>query len=72
MTETAYVKPREGLIVSRENPHEGDIPAEGAEVPLTSYYRRRLADGDLVKARKPKDAPPKDAPPEGGEKKGAK
>ncbi len=66
MTDTAFVKPADGLIVSRENPAEGDIPAEGAEVALTSYYRRRLADGDLVRAKKPRETAPKDPAGEKG------
>ena len=48
---TAFVKPAEGILVRHENPSLGFIPAEGVEVELTSYYRRRIADGDLGKAR---------------------
>lgn len=30
------------------------LPATGAEVPDTEYWRRRLADGDVVVARAPR------------------
>ena len=30
------------------------LPATGAEVPDTEYWRRRLADGDVVTARPPR------------------
>ncbi|KGE77650.1 hypothetical protein FP66_08450 [Halomonas salina] len=46
-------KPAQGrLQVRRENGKP--IPAEGAHVELTPYVRRRLRDGDLVKAQPPK------------------
>ena len=48
--ETVRVKPAPGLKVRFEEPSQGHIPAEGADVPLTVYYHRRLADGDLVRA----------------------
>jgi hypothetical protein len=32
------------------------LPATGAEVPDTEYWRRRLADGDVVPARAPRAA----------------
>ncbi|SDK32029.1 DUF2635 domain-containing protein [Billgrantia gudaonensis] len=56
-----YVKPRpldpkkpdQGVLqVRRENGKP--IPAEGATVELTPFIRRRLRDGDLVKAAPPK------------------
>lgn len=56
---TQWLKPAEGLLVRFEDPAQGHIPAEGAELPLTKYYRRRVADGDLVKGRRP--AAPKSA-----------
>lgn len=41
------VKPKDGLQVRFEN---GQVmPSAGADVVLTSYYRRRLNDGDLVR-----------------------
>lgn len=35
------------------------LPATGAEVPETEYWRRRLADGDVVIAKPPR-APKED------------
>lgn len=48
MSDMLKVAPAEGLQVRKES--GGLIPAGGCEVPNTSYYRRRLRDGDLVKA----------------------
>jgi hypothetical protein len=46
------VKPREGLKVL--NPDSRlHLPPEGAEVPETSYWLRRLADGDVVLSKEP-------------------
>ena len=59
---TQWLKPAQDLLVRFEDPALGHIPAEGAELPMTKYYRRRVADGDLVKGRPP--APPK--PPKEG------
>lgn len=42
------IKPaREGLIVLDPATYF-PLPAEGAEVPETSYWQRRLLDGDVV------------------------
>lgn len=42
-----YLKPRDGLSV--RNPRTMvPVPEYGAEVPNTSYWRRRLKDGDMV------------------------
>lgn len=44
-----FVKPAQGLKV--RNPATGQpIPIEGAKVPASPYWRRRLADGDVVGA----------------------
>ena len=41
------VKPKLGLLV--RDPHTRQpLPSEGAEVQLTSWWARRLADGDVV------------------------
>ena len=48
------VKPAPGMLVRFEDPSRGHIPADGAEVPVTSYYRRRMRDGDLIAAPAPK------------------
>ncbi|NDV11673.1 DUF2635 domain-containing protein [Crenobacter caeni] len=45
-----YVKPAQDRAVT--DPGRGDIlPAEGREVPETQYWLRRLADGDVERAR---------------------
>lgn len=60
-----FVIPAEGLLVPHpEAPRGGPrhLPPEGAEVPDTAYWRRRLGDGDVrlaparpVKAAKDKE-----------------
>lgn len=51
---TIFVKPaREGLIV-RDPITKQIMPADGKEVTDSTYWRRRLRDGDVVKARPPK------------------
>lgn len=56
---TAYLIPRTGLAVLQPRDHKRPVPtplpAEGATVTLTPYWRRRLADGD-VKLGKPAKA----------------
>lgn len=47
MDNTLHVKPADGRQVRKETGES--IPADGCTVPNTSYYRRRLRDGDLVK-----------------------
>ena len=49
---TRFVRPGEGRVVYRED-GSGVIPDEGEDVPLTTYYLRRLDDEDLVPARRP-------------------
>ncbi len=47
-----YVKPVEHTVL---DPHTlAPVPAEGAEVPPTAYWLRRLRDGDLVETEAPK------------------
>lgn len=42
------VKPKQGLLV--RDPHTRQpLPPEGAEVPDTTHWRRRLASGDVVR-----------------------
>ena len=48
MAVTKFVKPADGLKVRHEDPRRGHVLAEGEDVVLTSFYRRRIADGDLV------------------------
>lgn len=41
-----FVKPKDGLSV--RDPVKGSpLPAEGAEVPDNTFWRRRLRDGDV-------------------------
>lgn len=47
-----YLVPKEGLKVYREDTHQ-PIPPEGAWVPNTRYYRRRLQDGDGTQGAPP-------------------
>lgn len=45
-----YLKPAEGRIVA--DPDRGDeLPAAGRDVPLTQYWQRRIADGDVVEGQ---------------------
>lgn len=57
---TAFLIPRKGLTVlqprSVKNVTPVPLPAEGATVPLTSYWRRRLAVGDVLQGTAPKSA----------------
>ncbi len=42
-----WVKPKSGLVV--RDPFKGDpLPAHGAGVLWSSYWQRRLDDGDLI------------------------
>jgi hypothetical protein len=57
-----FVKPAPGLLVP--NPEAGKVlprflPMDGAEVPDTEYWRRRIADGDVIASAA---APEKKAP----------
>lgn len=48
-----FVKPTPGRNV-RDPAHRGKhIPAEGLEVPATTYWLRRLRDGDVALAPSP-------------------
>lgn len=52
-----FVKPAPGLLVGDPEarpPMPRHLPATGAEVPDTEYWRRRLADGDVVAAKPPR------------------
>ncbi|SDH88690.1 DUF2635 domain-containing protein [Roseospirillum parvum] len=56
MAETIYVVPRAGLLVADPDARGGSrhLPAEGATVPDTPYWRRRLRGGDVSLGRPPK------------------
>ncbi|WP_084457817.1 DUF2635 domain-containing protein [Desulfocurvus vexinensis] len=50
---TLYLKPGAGLAVL--DPATGQpLPQDGADVPDTTYWRRRLRDGDVARATRPK------------------
>lgn len=67
---TIFAKPAEGRIVPLED--GADWPADGKDVPLNRYYRRRLADGDIVETRRPAKPKPEPAKkPEPAAKTGA-
>lgn len=55
-----FVKPAPGLVV-RDPQTRVQVPEDGRDVPETSYWLRRLRDGDLVQAAQPGPAP-KSAP----------
>lgn len=45
-----FLKPAKGLKV--RDPDRGDfLPDDGREVVLTTFWRRRLRDGDVVEAK---------------------
>lgn len=48
-----FVKPKEGIAV-RDPDTKRLLPEEGAEVPETGYWARRLRDGDVTRATPPK------------------
>lgn len=47
-----FVRPGPGLIV-RDPETKAPLPAEGREVPLDTYWFRRLQDGDVVEEQPP-------------------
>ncbi|GAA4651682.1 hypothetical protein GCM10023116_39660 [Kistimonas scapharcae] len=51
---TFTIKPADGLKVRK--PDGSHLAADGESVVLTGYWRRRLADGDVVKATASKNA----------------
>lgn len=53
MNETMYVKPAANRRVLDPQSHQ-PLTAEGAEVPRNTYWMRRLQDGDVTEATKPK------------------
>lgn len=51
-----YVIPADGLVVRNPARDYAPLPPEGDEVPDTSYWRRRLNDGDVTLGKPPKAA----------------
>lgn len=58
MSQKMFLKQAEGRTVPQEDGKPW--PEDGLETGMTAYVRRRLKDGDLVKASKPKK--PAEAP----------
>ena len=57
--QTMFVKPAPGIQV--RDPRTGQpLPAPGAEIPVSSYWARRLRDGDVLTSRPPEAAKPKE------------
>lgn len=52
---TMHIRPAEGRLV-RDPKSKQPIPAEGAEVERSSYWLRRLKDGDVVETTRKKPA----------------
>lgn len=48
-----WVRPLEGQIM-RDPDTRAPLPAEGAEVELTTYWRRALVRGDVVRCEPPR------------------
>lgn len=71
-----FVRPAEGCVVSMPESGYTLLPESGARVPLTQYWLRRLACGDVVEVKNPsrvcsrkKSETPDASNPDGGEKK---
>lgn len=57
MSKTIFVKPAvQGQKVHLEDKAKEFLPAEGADVPETVYWLRRLKDGSVVKAKRVKQS----------------
>lgn len=55
-TETAWLKPAVTGAIVRDPVSAAALPADGAEKPLNSFWRRRIKDGSVVIGRRPKAA----------------
>lgn len=53
--QTVRIKPAAGLLARLED-GSGYLAAEGQSVPLTGYWHRRIADGDVEKLPAEDDA----------------
>lgn len=56
MSKTLFLKPAPGRSVDRPDTLQ-PWPEDGMESESTLFVRRRLKDGDLIKAERPADAP---------------
>ena len=54
--ETKFLKPAAGMKVRLENATR-HLLAEGEDIVMSAYWRRRIKDGDVAEAKLPK--PPK-------------
>lgn len=48
-----FLKPKEGLLVPNPENKFKPLSAEGETIELSRYWKRRLKDKDVVKAKKP-------------------
>ena len=55
-----FIKPAKGLLIRDPQTRE-QLPAEGKEVVMNTYWMRRINDGDVVIAKAPKKSKKKDA-----------
>lgn len=53
---TLFVTPKKGVVIRREDILK-PLSTSGEAVPDTSYYRRRIADGDLTLGKEPSKKP---------------
>ena len=53
--ETQYLKPAAGMLVRLEDATR-HLFAEGENVVMSAYWRRRVRDGDVTEAKPPKPA----------------
>jgi hypothetical protein len=59
MTDTVFVKPREGARIRQPERRGRILPAQGGLVPRDAYYDRLITSGDVIPAeatKKPKAA----------------
>lgn len=66
MSEQKFLRPAAGVKVRR--PDGGHLPEDGATIEMTSYWQRRLADGDVIQS-KPAAPAAVDRVPEAGRSK---
>lgn len=68
---TLFVKPRSGYLVRHPERDMTPLPADGAKVPRSPYWLRRLRDGDVIECSPPKPAAKTPAHPPRSSKKEA-
>lgn len=51
---TLFIKPAPGCVVRDPRPPFTPLAADGEEKPQTGYWLRRVADGSVVSAERPK------------------